>query len=132
MNKDQEKEIAARAAVELVRDGQIVGLGTGSTAAYAVRFLGERVRAGLKIKGIPTSVRTKELAESLGIPLATLEGFQQIDIGIDGADEVDPELRLIKGGGGALLREKIVVSAARRFVVVAETPKKVSRLGEHF
>jgi ribose 5-phosphate isomerase A len=130
MNKDQEKEIAARAAVELVRDGQIVGLGTGSTAAYAVRFLGERVRAGLKIKGIPTSVRTRELAASLGIPLATLEEFQQIDIGIDGADEIDPELRLIKGGGGALLREKIVASVARQFVVIADSSKQVARLGK--
>src|SRR5919201_558744 len=130
MNKDQEKETAARAAVELVRDGQIVGLGTGSTAAYAVRLLGDRVRAGLKIKGIPTSVRTKELAESLGIPLATLEEFQQIDIGIDGADEVDPELRLIKGGGGALLREKIVASVTRQFVVIADSSKQVSRLGK--
>jgi ribose 5-phosphate isomerase A len=130
MNKDQEKEIAARAAVELVRDGQIVGLGTGSTAAYAVRFLGERVRTGLKIKGIPTSVRTKELAASLGIPLATLEEFQQIDIGIDGADEIDPELRLIKGGGGALLREKIVASVARQFVVIADSSKQVARLGK--
>src|SRR5205809_4383380 len=129
MNKDLEKETAARAAVELVRDGQLVGLGTGSTAAYAVRFLGERVQAGLKIKGIPTSVRTKELATNLGIPLATLDEFQQIDITIDGADEIDPELRLIKGGGGALLREKVVASASRKMVVIADSSKQVSRLG---
>ena len=130
MNKDLEKETAARAAVELVRDGQIVGLGTGSTAAYAVRFLGERVQAGLRIRGIPTSVNTKELAASLGIPLTTLEEFQQIDITIDGADEVDPELRLIKGGGGALLREKIVASVTRQFVVIADSSKQVSSLGK--
>ena len=130
MNKDLEKETAARAAVELVRDGQIVGLGTGSTAAYAVRFLGERVQAGLKIKGIPTSVRTKELATNLGIPLATLDEFQQIDITIDGADEIDPELRLIKGGGGALLREKIVASVTRQFVVIADSSKQVASLGK--
>jgi ribose 5-phosphate isomerase A len=130
MNKDLEKETAARAAVELVRDGQIVGLGTGSTAAYAVRFLGERVRAGLKIKGIPTSVGTKELATNLEIPLATLEEFQQIDISIDGADEIDAELRLIKGGGGALLREKIVASVTRQFVVIADSSKQVLRLGK--
>ena len=130
MNKDLEKETAARAAVELVRDGQIVGLGTGSTAAYAVRFLGERVQAGLRIRGIPTSVNTKELAASLGIPLTTLEEFQQIDITIDGADEVDPELRLIKGGGGALLREKIVASVTRQFVVIADSSKQVASLGK--
>jgi ribose 5-phosphate isomerase A len=130
MNKDQEKETAARAAVELVRDGQIVGLGTGSTAAYAVRFLGGRVQAGLRIRGIPTSVKTKELAASLGIPLTTLEEFQQIDITIDGADEVDRELRLIKGGGGALLREKIVASVTRQFVVIADSSKQVASLGK--
>ena len=130
MNKDLEKETAARAAVELVRDGQIVGLGTGSTAVYAVRFLGERVQAGLRIRGIPTSVNTKELAASLGIPLTTLEEFQQIDITIDGADEVDPELRLIKGGGGALLREKIVASVTRQFVVIADSSKQVASLGK--
>ena len=130
MNKDLEKETAARAAVELVRDGQIVGLGTGSTAAYAVHFLGERVRAGLRIRGISTSVKTKELAASLGIPLTTLEEFQQIDITIDGADEVDPELRLIKGGGGALLREKIVASVTRQFVVIADSSKQVASLGK--
>src|SRR3989475_4266966 len=108
MANEQEKEAAARASLRFVRDGDIVGLGTGSTAAYAVRFLGERVRAGLKIRGIPTSVQTKELAAGLGIPLTTLDDFQQIDVTIDGADEIDPQLRLIKGGGGALLREKIV------------------------
>ena len=130
MANDQEKEAAARASLRFVRDGNIVGLGTGSTAAYAVRFLGERVQAGLKIRGIPTSVQTKDLAASLGIPLTTLDEFQQIDVTIDGADEIDSELRLIKGGGGALLREKIVASASRQLVIIADSTKQVPVLGK--
>ncbi|HXM19822.1 MAG TPA: ribose-5-phosphate isomerase RpiA [Terriglobales bacterium] len=127
---DLEKEAAARASLRFVRDGNIVGLGTGSTAAYAVRFLGERVHAGLKISGIPTSVHTKELAASLGIPLTTLDEFQQIDVTIDGADEFDPQLNLIKGGGGALLREKIIASASRQLVIIADSSKQVAVLGK--
>src|SRR5689334_9133856 len=130
MANEGEKEAAARASIEMVRDGDIVGLGTGSTAAYAVRFLGERVRAGLKIRGIPTSIHTRELAASIGIPLTTLDEFQEIDVTIDGADEVDPELRLIKGGGGALLREKIVASASRKLVIIADSTKQVATLGK--
>jgi ribose 5-phosphate isomerase A len=130
MANDQEKQAAARASLRFVREGCIVGLGTGSTAAYAVRFLAERVQAGLKIRGIPTSVPTKELAGGLGIPLATLDEFPQIDVTIDGADEIDPELRLIKGGGGALLREKIVASASRQLVIIADSTKQVSMLGK--
>lgn len=130
MANDREKEAAARASLKFVRDGDIVGLGTGSTAAYAVRFLGERVQAGLKIRGIPTSIHTQELAASLGIPLTTLDEFQEIDVTIDGADEVDPELRLIKGGGGALLREKIVASATRKEVIIGDSTKQVPVLGK--
>jgi ribose 5-phosphate isomerase A len=130
MANDHEKEAAARASLRFVHDGDIVGLGTGSTAAYAVRFLGEKVRAGLKIRGIPTSVQTKELAASMGIPLTTLNEFQQIDVTIDGADEFDSHLRLIKGGGGALLREKIIASASKQVIIIADASKQVPMLGK--
>jgi ribose 5-phosphate isomerase A len=128
--RDKEKQAAARAAVQLVEAGNIVGLGSGSTATYAIRFLAERVRSGLKIVGIPTSQKTKQLAEQLGIPLATLEQHPQIDIDIDGADEIDPQMNLIKGGGGAFLREKIIASVSRRFIVIADSAKQVKRLGK--
>jgi ribose 5-phosphate isomerase A len=127
---DLEKQIAGRAAADLVQPGNIVGLGSGSTATCAIRFLGERVRGGLKIVGIPTSQRTKQLAEQLEIPLARLDEHLQIDIDIDGADEIDPHLNLIKGGGGALLREKIIASASRRFIVVGDSSKQVAHLGK--
>ena len=113
-----------------MRDGDIVGLGTGSTAYFAVVALGERVKSGLKIIGIPTSVQTADLARQLGIPLTTLDEHPAIDITIDGADEVDPKLNLIKGGGGALLREKVVASASKRMVVVADSAKIVPVLGK--
>jgi ribose 5-phosphate isomerase A len=125
-----EKAAAARASLRFVRDGMTLGLGTGSTAAHAVRFLGEQVKAGLKIRGIPTSVHTGELAASLGIPLTTLEECQEIDVDIDGADEFDPQLHLIKGGGGALLREKIIASASRQVVIIADSSKQVAVLGK--
>lgn len=128
--RDSEKQAAARAAVELVESGSIVGLGSGSTATFAIQFLAERVRAGLKIIGIPTSQATKQLAEQLGIPLTTLDENPVIDIDIDGADEIDPQLNLIKGGGGAMLREKVIASASKRFVVVAESTKLVQHLGK--
>jgi ribose 5-phosphate isomerase A len=130
MANEQEKEAAARASLRFVRDGDIVGLGTGSTAAYAIQLLGERVKAGLKIRGIATSVRSQELAASLGIPLTTFDEYQQLDVAIDGADEIDSQLCLIKGGGGALLREKVVASAARQFVVIADSSKQVPVLGK--
>ena len=128
--KDQEKEAAGRAAAKLVRDGDIVGLGTGSTAYFAVVALGERVKAGLKIIGIPTSVQTADLARAVGIPLTTLDEHPEIDITIDGADEVDPRLNLIKGGGGALTREKVVASVSKKMVVVADSGKIVAALGK--
>src|SRR5690242_1447910 len=111
MAQDQEKLIAAEASLKYVHEGQVVGLGSGSTATLAIRALAEKVRAGLKIRGIPTSQHSRELALELGIPLTTFEAVQKIDVTIDGADEFDPDLNLIKGGGGALLREKIVASA---------------------
>ena len=130
MANDEEKEAAARASLNFVKEGQVVGLGTGSTAAYFIKLLGERVRRGLRIRGIPTSIRSKELASSLGIPLTTLDECQEIAVTVDGADEVDPQLRLIKGGGGALLREKIVASATKQLVIVADASKQVERLGK--
>ncbi len=129
MANDLEKEAAARASLRFVKDGQVVGLGTGSTAAYFIQLLGEQVKKGLKIRGIPSSDRSREQAASLGIPLTTLDEFQQIDVTVDGADEVDPQLRLIKGGGGALLREKIVASATRQYVIIADAGKRVPVLG---
>ncbi len=130
MANDQEKEAAARASLQFIKDGQVVGLGTGSTAAYFIQLLGEKVKAGLRIRGIPTSIRSKELAESLGIPLTTLDECQDIDVTVDGADEVDPQLRLIKGGGGAMLREKVVASATKTMIVVADASKQVQKLGK--
>jgi ribose 5-phosphate isomerase A len=130
MDHDAEKEAVARASLRFVHDGAIVGLGSGSTATDAVRLLGERVRAGLKIRGIPTSRQTGELATALGIPLTTLDQIQEIDVTIDGADEFDPQLSLIKGGGGALLHEKVVASASRQLVIVTDSSKQVHVLGK--
>jgi ribose 5-phosphate isomerase A len=130
MANEEEKEAAGRAAAKLVRDGDVVGLGTGSTAYFAVTALGERVKAGLKIVGIPTSMQTADLARAVGIPLTTLDEHPEIDITIDGADEIDSKLNLIKGGGGALLREKVVASASKKMVVVADSGKVVPVLGK--
>jgi ribose 5-phosphate isomerase A len=126
-----EKLQAARAAAELVESGMTVGLGTGSTASLVVQRLGERVaREGLRIQGVATSRATAELATCLGIPLIDLDCVAGLDIAIDGADEVDPRFRLIKGRGGALLREKIVAAASRRRVIVVTPEKLVERLGQ--
>jgi len=130
MANESEKELAGRAAAELVRDGDVVGLVTGSTAYFAVVALGERVKAGLKIVGIPTSIATADLAKKAGVPLTTLDEHPEIDITIDGADEIDPHLNLIKGGGGALLREKVVASASKKMVVVGDSSKLVPVLGK--
>lgn len=130
MANEAEKEAAGRAAAKLVNDGEVVGLGTGSTAYFTILALAERVKTGLRIVGIPTSVQTADLARAVGIPLTTLDEHPTIDITIDGADELDAQLRLIKGGGGALLREKVVASASKRMVVVADSAKVVSVLGK--
>ncbi len=126
---DEERRRAAEAALADVRPGMRLGLGSGRTAAHFVRALGERVRGGLAIVGVPTSDKTADLARSEGIPLATLDQEPVLDLVVDGADEVDPELRLIKGGGGALLREKIVAAAARRMIIVVDEGKIVDALG---
>ena len=130
MANDQEKEAAARASLQFVKNGQVVGLGTGSTAAYFIELLGEQVKNGLKIRGIPSSDRSREQAARLGIPLTTLDECPEIDVTVDGADEVDPQLRLIKGGGGALLREKIVASATKYYVIITDATKRVPVLGK--
>ena len=130
MPTEDEKRLAAQASLRFVHEGNVVGLGSGSTASYAIRLLGERVRSGLKIVGIPTSFRTRDIATESGIPLASLEDYQEIDVAIDGADEISPALDLIKGGGGALLMEKIVASVSRQFVIVADHTKQVSVLGQ--
>jgi ribose 5-phosphate isomerase A len=134
---DTARAAAAAAAVELVEPGMTIGLGSGRAVWKVVELLGARLGEGgdLAAVGLHTataSSRTDELARAVGLELIELDGTVELDLALDGADEVDPALRLIKGGGGALLREKIVISAARRFVVVAETPKKVERLGERF
>lgn len=124
------KQLAGARAAELVQDGMVIGLGTGSTALWTIRRLGERVRQeGLRVTAVPTSEETRVIAAKEGILLTTLDDVPQLDLAIDGADEVDRGGRLIKGGGGALLREKLVASAAREFVVVADETKLVATLG---
>src|SRR6476646_10873697 len=130
MANEKEKEAAARDSLRFVHDGDVVGLGTGSTSLFLIRLLGERVKAGLKIRGIPTSGRTRDTALAAGIELTTFERDPVIDVAIEGADEIGPGLELIKGGGGALRREKIVASAARKFVVIADSSKQVAVLGK--
>ncbi len=120
---------AARAALAHVRDGMRLGIGTGSTAEEFVRLLAEKVAAGMKIIGVPTSERTAALCAELGVGLSTLDETPELDLTIDGADEIDPDLSLIKGGGGALLREKIVAAASARMIVIADESKLVPALG---
>ena len=128
-DQEREKQAAAARSMACVEAGQIVGLGTGATATHAIRMLGQRVREGLTIQGVATSEQTRELAAAEGIPLLPLEQVTRVDVTIDGADEVDPQLRLIKGGGGALLHEKIVAWASDRLIVIADSGKLVGRLG---
>lgn len=129
-NSDAEKAIAAAKAVEEVRDGMLVGLGTGSTAAYAVKCLADRVRQGLKVTAVATSQATDTLARRLGVPLISFQGLSSIDLTIDGADEIDHRFRAIKGGGGALLREKVIAAASTRVIVIVDSNKLVPMLGK--
>ena len=127
---DKAKFVAARRAVDYVEDGMRLGLGTGSTAAWMVRILGEMVQdEGLSVIGVPTSNRTAELAREVGVPVTTLDEVKWLDLTIDGADEFDPSLNLIKGGGGALLQEKIVATASDQMVVITDVSKQVETLG---
>ena len=127
---DKAKFVAAKRAVEYVESGMKVGLGTGSTAAWMVRCLGERVREeGLKIVGVPTSTRTAELARQVGVPITSLDDAKWLDLTIDGADEFDANLALIKGGGAALLQEKIVATASDQMIVITDAAKEVAQLG---
>src|SRR5580704_2730301 len=129
-DRDQRKQEAAERALQLVRPGMKLGLGSGSTARFFVDLVGERVKAGLDVHCVATSEATAAQAKALGIPLGTLDDIPELDLTVDGADEVDPKLRLIKGGGGALLREKIVASASKQMIVVADASKQVHRLGK--
>jgi ribose 5-phosphate isomerase A len=132
VDRDELKRASALRAIEEVEDGMVVGLGTGSTAAFVVEGLGTRVAGGLRLVGIPTSERTAAQARRLGIPISTFAEHQRLDLTIDGADEVQlGSLDLIKGLGGALLREKIVAAASDRLVIVVDQEKLVERLGEH-
>jgi ribose 5-phosphate isomerase A len=127
---DKAKYFAARRAVDFVDNGMRIGLGTGSTAAWMVRCLAERIRnEGLRVKGVPTSARTADLARQLGVPLTTLDEVKWLDLTIDGTDEFDRNLNLIKGGGAALLQEKIVATASDQMIVIADAAKEVATLG---
>lgn len=129
---DKLKKAAALKAVEFVRDGMVVGLGTGSTAKHMVSALGEKIRAGMRLRGVPTSKETAILAIQQGIVLIDTDNAWVIDIAIDGADQVDPNFNLIKGGGGALLKEKIVAASAKQFIVLVDHTKRVPVLGGSF
>jgi ribose 5-phosphate isomerase A len=129
MDADAQKRAAAARALEFVRPGMRLGLGTGSTAKHFVELLGERVRGGLQVVGVPTSDTTRRDAERCGVPLTTLDETPELDLTVDGADEIAPDLSLIKGGGGALMREKIVAAASGRMVVIADESKWVPALG---
>jgi ribose 5-phosphate isomerase A len=130
MTQDEAKRMAARRALEFVEDGMSLGLGSGTTSAMFIQELGERVKGGLRVRGVATSAASQKLAESLSIPISNFDETPELDLAVDGADEVGPGLALIKGGGGALLREKIVESAAKKFIVIADSTKLVKTLGK--
>jgi ribose 5-phosphate isomerase A len=129
LSPDQLKRVAAERAAELVHDGMCLGLGTGSTAKHFVDVIGEKIAGGMKLLCVPTSEQTRVQAQALGIPLSTLDATPQLDLTVDGADEIDGYLNLIKGGGGAHLREKMVAQASRKMVVIADSSKRVETLG---
>lgn len=129
-NTHPAKKAAGEKAVEFISSGMVVGLGTGSTAYWAIQKIGEKVARGLQIKGIATSIQSEELARQLNIPLITPSQIDHIDVDIDGADEVDEQFNLIKGGGGALLREKIIAAASKKMIIVADESKLVKQLGK--
>lgn len=126
---NQEKRLAAERSLQYVHDGMCLGLGSGATAAIMLELLGQRVRDGLRVRGVPTSETSRDLAQREGIPLIDFDQVSQLDLTIDGADEVDPQRNLIKGGGGALLREKIVASLSRHVVIIVDSHKQVPQLG---
>jgi ribose 5-phosphate isomerase A len=130
MNADKQKAQAAAEAIKFVREGMILGLGTGSTAAHFVRQLGEKVAQGFKVSGVPTSIATEELAKEVGVPLLNIDDVTTLDMVIDGADESDHALNLIKGGGAALLREKVIAHASKQMIVIADESKLVENLGQ--
>ncbi len=131
MDVEALKRAAAARAVDFVQSGMKVGLGTGTTAHFFTQLLGERVRGGLQVVGVPSSERTRQEAEKYGVPLTTFDQAPLLDMTVDGADEVAPDLSLIKGGGGALLHEKIVATASKRMIVIADESKWVAALGRH-
>jgi ribose 5-phosphate isomerase A len=130
MSREREKELAAEAAVAQVQDGMTVGLGTGSTAAYALKALGRRISQGLRIRAVPSSRWAETLAREVGIPVVTFADVTRLDVTLDGTDEFDPGLSLVKGGGGALFREKIVAAASGRLWILADSSKRVAVLGK--
>ena len=129
MNRDDDKRAAAVAAADEVRDGMLIGLGSGSTAAFLIAEIGRRCAAGLRIEAVAASLRSEAAARAARIPLRDMGGVAALDLTIDGVDEIDPALRAIKGGGGAMLREKVIAQAARRMVAIADGSKQVARLG---
>ncbi len=128
-NITNEKKLAAKEAVKYIKEKQVVGLGTGSTAYFAIAEVGKMVEKGMKIYAVPTSAQTGEQAKSLGIPLISIDDVDSIDVTIDGTDEFDADLNLIKGGGGALLKEKMVAKITRKQIIIADSSKKVDKLG---
>ena len=131
-DREHMKQLACQRAAQEVQDGMVLGLGTGSTVYYFLHELGRMVREGIRLTGVPTSVQTAQLATQLAIPLTTLDDQPHLDLAVDGADEVDDHLNLVKGAGGALLREKIVAASAARFLVVVDDGKLVTRLGARY